>query len=265
MKTTQEIKYNGLMPNRLILLDIDNTLLNTWQYNVIAVAINKAKGFPMGYPESFDAASYQTELLNSFPNSFIWEQVTVCPRPHLETFLSFLYEQDFDIGIYSTAVESYLKEVLPQLAPDLLSPCKFLWSRSDMSKQKNPKLQYIRLICETFGYELKTTCIIDDLPIVTPWQHRLSIEPFKVTPIHLEKAKSDTHLLAMMDVIKQSLSIKDFSVLRDKEQQALKAWQDKHDAWSWKERLKPEEDQKDNFPEPKPETLAYPFDGQPES
>ena len=104
----------------LVVLDFDNTLLHTWHYqsNVNPEVITE------GYIDK-DAALYEKKLLEQYEGSLLWNDGVVLPRPHFKTFAQYLMKLNADIGIYSTAEDEYIRDVLQHLYPDLLHHCMF--------------------------------------------------------------------------------------------------------------------------------------------
>lgn len=176
--------------NKLVVLDIDNTLLHTWMPMTLPPFI--ALDDPHRTEEH--RRLFATRLLSEYPGAVIWNDAIICPRPFLQEFIQFLVDEPtIDIGVYSTAAPIYLSESLMRVAPDLLSNAKFVWGKAQCIKKEKRRMKDLSLVAQQFNYDLKDIIMLDDLPVVMPEQNRLAITPFRVD-IDLELAIKDGQL-----------------------------------------------------------------------
>lgn len=242
---------------KLIVLDVDNTLLHTWHHGDLALALAMARGEDPKFEHDFNAEDYKKQLLSSFSNSYEWLDGIVCPRPHLESFLDYLFKQDIDIGIYSTGVESYLQEVLTKTCPMLLERSLFMWGRTTVNKQRRRNIKDISLVAEHFGYPIGSILMIDDRDNINPWQNLVAIKPFDVDPPYLEDALVDKALLTMKKRLDILFNVSDIHEQRNQEHAEMKLWQKGYADWRWKEKIDLFKDEISDrkYPVPQPKAI----------
>ncbi len=94
----------------LILLDIDRTLVHAVERRLVL-------------PEWLDHYKY-----------FFWAEYVVFVRPHLTTFLEFLYSQPaWKIGLFTGGSKEYCEKVAEELFSSYSLYCKFSWNEYDES------------------------------------------------------------------------------------------------------------------------------------
>lgn len=244
------------MKRKLIVLDVDHTLLHTWHYSELAITMMNLDGTDSPYEEGFDDITYSKKLLKCFSNAFEWEENTVCPRPHLPEFSEQLLKLDTDIAIFSTGTRYYLEAVLPEVIPDLWKNTKFVWDRLFLSQQGSRKLKNMAKIQSELSYSIENIIMLDDSDIVTPWHNHLTITPFDVSPGKLDSALQDNALLRANRQITALQNIECMYALRKEENRQKKIWSANRLDWRWKESMKRAEHvELSEYPVPPPKSL----------
>lgn len=175
---------------KLLVLDIDNTLLHTWMPSALPPFI--APDDPHRTEEQ--RKKFAARLLAEYPGISTWNDAIICPRPHLEEFFhSLIYDETIRFGIYSTAAPIYITEVLKRLPKDINIYSAFIWGKADCYKMDGKRYKDLRKVSKTYDVDLKNILMIDDLPVVLPEINRLAIKPFRVD-INLELAMQDDQL-----------------------------------------------------------------------
>jgi hypothetical protein len=137
---------------------------------------------------------FAARLLSEYPNTSIWNDSIICPRPHLQEFFrSLIYDEKVRFGIYSTAVPIYITEVLKRLPQDIAMHATFIWGKDKCVKVDGKRCKDLRKVSTVFDVDLDNIIMIDDLPVVLPEINRLPIKPFRVD-INLELAMKDDQL-----------------------------------------------------------------------
>lgn len=171
-----------------VVLDLDNTLIHSVQYNNISTvpSVWKNKG---------------TRLI---PGDYVTFR-----RPHLEKFLDFLFE-NFNVGVFTAASKDYANEIVWQFVQDKPGrKVDFLLSASDLQASKQlygsetmKKLNYIWDNLQVYDYYPCNTIIIDDNLYVkkSNYYNTLSVHPFYVTE---QDSEYDSTLLEAMDALRE--------------------------------------------------------------
>lgn len=123
------------------------------------------------------------------------EQYFVYERPYARRLLAFAAAR-FDVGVWSSSSEAYIRHVLSHLLPEGY-PLRFAWSvercvqRPDVASGGYVYIKDLRKPMR-LGYEPKQVVIVDDSPEKVPRQPRshLVVRPFTGDP-------SDSELLAV--------------------------------------------------------------------
>jgi len=123
--------------NKLIILDLDETLIH----------------------------ATQSELNN--PYNFKVDKFFIYERPYLREFLVDI-SRYFSIGIWSSATDSYVNEIVQQLKPDTVD-FEIVWGRSKCSLKRDPTFDTYcfekRLDkLKKKGFKLEQILIVDDSP-----------------------------------------------------------------------------------------------------
>lgn len=175
---------------KLVVLDLDNTLLHTWVPEALPPFI--ADDDPHRSTEQ--RQQYAARLLAEFPDVQMWNDAIICPRPHLEEFIhSLIYDAKVMFGIYSTAAPIYITEVLKRLPKDINIYSAFIWGKAGCYKMDGKRYKDLRKVSKAFDVDLKDILMIDDLPVVLPEINRMPIKPFRVD-IDIELARQDDQL-----------------------------------------------------------------------
>lgn len=165
--------------NRLIILDVDHTLLHAWISEPIYDWLPPDD--PHQTPEK--RKQYQQRLLEQFPGAYQWNDFVVCPRPYLNKLEEFiLTDQRIQFGFYSTGAPIYLEGLLPRVVPKLYDKALFVWGKNKCPRVQEIKMPYkdLNLVSEQFGVSLDHIVMVDDLPTVVPWYNRLDISRFNL-------------------------------------------------------------------------------------
>lgn len=184
---------------KLVVLDLDNTLLHTWVPTALPPFI--APDDPHRTEEQ--RKQFGERLLAEYPGVSTWNDSIICPRPHLEKFIhSLVDELNMRIGIYSTAVPIYLTEALKRLPGDIGNHASFIWGKDKCVKVDGKRCKNLNKVSTEFDVGLEDILMIDDLPVVLPETGRLPIKPFRVD-IDLELAIQDDQLKKICQEIRQ--------------------------------------------------------------
>lgn len=183
---------------KLIVLDIDHTLLHTWMPEALPPFISADDP----HRTAEQRQQYASRLLAEYPHVRTWNDAVICPRPHLDWFIQeLLNEPTIDVAIYSTAAPIYITECLSRVAPDLLKHAAFVWGKAQCVKRDKTRVKDLELIAREFGYPIHNIRMVDDLQVVTPEPNRIPIEAFRVD-VDLGLALQDTELLRVAVEIK---------------------------------------------------------------
>jgi hypothetical protein len=188
---------NNTKNKKLLVLDIDNTLLHTWMPSALPPFI--APDDPHRTEEQ--RKQFANRLLADYPGVSTWNDAIICPRPHLEEFIhSLIYESKVRFGIYSTAAPIYITEVLKRLPKDINIYSAFIWGKAECIKVVDKRCKDLRKVSKTYDVDLKNILMIDDLPVVLPEINRLPIKPFRVDIDHEIALQDDQLKLAASEV-----------------------------------------------------------------
>ncbi|MDO3380898.1 HAD family hydrolase [Gilvimarinus algae] len=174
---------------RLLVLDVDNTLLHTPVYDPTTSLL-------AGLPQS------KSSFYDSLPEGGIEIErnspLKVYPRPHLQEFLSNVQALGYDLALFSTATEAYIHSVLPAcevqldrfvevIGKETLRPC-------GGGKIKDVS-QFVDL-----GYNLKDIVVVDDSRDIHVHPDAvISISPFYVTNKYWAE---DSELISVIEKLK---------------------------------------------------------------
>jgi hypothetical protein len=105
------------------------------------------------------------EWLTMF-DSFIFDNYTVFIRPHIKSFLNYLFdpENKFKVGIYTAADEEYAKVVIDKLfTPDRYEP-EFVFSSTDsyQNKKFDGKDKSVEYLSYKLNIPINNILLIDD-------------------------------------------------------------------------------------------------------
>jgi len=203
-------------PERLIILDVDHTLLHSYAVETILDWLP-----PEDTKRTIEErAKYKTTLLEQVHGAWECNDFLVCPRPHLARLESFiLSQQNLSVAFYSTAAPIYLETVLPRVVPKLYDKAKFVWGKDKCQLYKEIKykihpmasllsgggryreikirIKDIATVCGQVGIALDQIFMVDDLPTVTPWFSWLEISPFNIAQ-GIGPAHQDYQLLRLI-------------------------------------------------------------------
>ncbi len=183
---------NTVREKPLFVFDVDQTLLD-------AVEFSKADhrayipSLRAGLKDNFNAVDYGHG-----------RDILIAPRPHLETLMNFLAENQerFDVGIYSAASRDYLDTVLHKVAPWFLANALFVWSAEHCYYYRLATWKLINNVSTEFGYPLDRIFIFDDLPYVEPLVCHIPVDPF--LGVNDEQSKGDKELLRLIKVMSKT-------------------------------------------------------------
>jgi TFIIF-interacting CTD phosphatase-like protein len=138
-------------------------------------------------------------------------QYSVYKRPHLETFLSFCFEQ-FDVAVWTTATMSYAEEILKNILCEN-QKLLLLWTRERCTLAFDSELREHYFTKRMYklrrrGYRLESIIVIDDRPAVweSSYGNLVGVAPFfgdenddelKFLPIYLETLKNAVDIRAI--------------------------------------------------------------------
>lgn len=175
---------------KLVVLDLDNTLLHTW----VPTAQQPFIALDDPHRTEIQRKEFAARLLAEYPAASTWNDSIICPRPHLEEFIHSLVDGlDVRIGIYSTAVPIYLTEALKRIPGDIGNHAAFIWGKDKCVKVNGKRRKDLNKVSVEFDVDLANILMIDDLPVVLPEMNRLPIKPFRVD-FDLELAMQDDQL-----------------------------------------------------------------------
>lgn len=170
---------------RLLVLDVDNTLLHMPTYDPM---INMLAGCKISKQEFYD------ELPEGGITVDEDSLMKVYPRPHLHEFLDGAQALGYDLALCSTATESYLGVVLPLCGVDL-DRFVFVISREKLSPRGGGKYKNVDQFTAK-GYAAEHIVVIDDSrDVYVQTDHVIQIYPYHVTD---KRCAEDTELLVML-------------------------------------------------------------------
>ncbi|MCP8900950.1 HAD family hydrolase [Gilvimarinus xylanilyticus] len=191
MKTHGERQPVKPPEKRLLVLDVDNTLLHLPRYDPMLFALAELKVSSEDFYRDLPAGGVPLEKASP---------VKVYPRPHLQEFLHSAQQLGYDLALCTTATSDYLDVVLPLCGIDRGIFCEVI--HRDTLKY-NPKRrckdlgQFIHL-----GYSKEQMVVIDDRPdLYFQRENVLQIEPFEVNP-ELGEYHKDAELLQMIEKLR---------------------------------------------------------------
>lgn len=135
-------KRHYLKETKVIVLDLDQTLINSWLMRREPDATN----------------------LQSFKIPENWLQCYTFVRPHLKEFLEYLQEH-YIVGFWTYAENDYARAILRNILPEGYN-YKFVWSKKDCVHEGNKWYKPLSKLCERYGWELENVHMIDDSPHV---------------------------------------------------------------------------------------------------
>ena len=172
---------------KLLILDIDETLIHTQSYDRYGV-----------YDFSFTLVDSNKRNYNYYTNT----------RPFLKEFLEYAFD-NFKVAIWSAGGEDYINAIVDKLGVDK-SKLEFIWTRDRCTIKINQSGDYygeknlnkVRKI----GWDLDDVLILDDVEETAKnnYGNLIKIKPFY-------NDKSDTELLKLMSYLEK---IKDINNLR---------------------------------------------------
>lgn len=178
----------------LIILDIDNTLIDT-KFIYKEYTINYPK------PDIVLSKAMTDTIMN---NAELAKQIKIFiyKRPHLTHFLNYIFEH-FYVGIWTAATESWMKIVLNKILNKYSNKFLFKWHR----EHATPNEKYMKPLTKIFEiypiFNSSNTLIIDDNYSTTKIRiSHLHIDRFEVLP---KKYKNkDDHLKLITRILKQN-------------------------------------------------------------
>ena len=194
-------------PRRLnVLLDLDNTIINSLEPQEIKLVNPDFKGFA------------QTPSPSSFESHFHYEDMNpffrVYGRPHLDTFLDFLFEH-FNVGVFTAAESEYALFIVKhfiETKPGRRVSVIFYRYHVDAGEKRygDGRIKDLRLLWEHYKIPFfypQNTILIDDLIDVkeTNPYNVFRIKSFDVLKHNKpnEDAVQDRELYHVMDTLKQ--------------------------------------------------------------
>lgn len=181
----------------LIILDIDNTLIDT------KVVLKKYRN---NYPRPSFTLS-KSNILNLYDNykeivPFI--QILIYRRPYLTQFLTYIF-QHFYVAIWTAANEEWMNIVLDKVLKNYKDKFLFKWYR----EHSNPEGKYMKPLRRVFDkyprFNSSNTLIIDDNYTTTK---------IKISHLHINRfdyKKPDDHLKVITDILKKQVKNKYFN------------------------------------------------------
>ena len=123
--------------NKLLVLDLDETLIHATRHKL------------------------------DIPEDFQFDQYYVYKRPYLEKFLKEIAFH-FKVGIWSSASDSYVNEIVKQIKPDTVE-FEIIWGRSKCSLKRDPTFDTLNFEkrldkLKKKGFRLEQIIIVDDSP-----------------------------------------------------------------------------------------------------
>ena len=179
-------KQENTIKKRLLVLDIDNTLLHIPVYE------------PMLYLLSGTQLS-EEDYYNNLPEGGLplseISPLKVYPRPHLHTFLAYALSMGYDLAICTTATHEYLHKALT-LCGVAFDQFVAIITREQLDAQGNGGFKDIRSF-SGLGYELNDIVAVDDrIEIYQQPEYVLRIPSFNVES---ENFQEDSELLLMIE------------------------------------------------------------------
>lgn len=179
---------------KLLILDIDNTLLNT------VILRDLAEG---------ELQRIREALLRALPGSACIKdepRIVVVPRPHLVEFTEYLngVKGILDVGIYSSATASYIRKVLSAVFPWCIGNARFIWDITYCYELDGILKKDLSKISQSMGYRLENIRMLDDSEVILQRKLRIEISPFENA--HVSKTKKDRELLRVIDDLERFVS-----------------------------------------------------------
>ena len=181
----------------LIILDIDNTLIDT------KIILNKYKdnyakpSFTLSKADISKLYTKNTEII-PFINILIYR------RPYLTQFLTYIF-QHFHVGIWTAANEEWMNIVLNKVLKKYKNKFLFKWHR----EHSNPEGKYMKPLRRIFEkypkFNSSNTLIIDDNYTTTQ---------IKISHLHINRfdyKKPDDHLKVITELLKKQIKKKYFN------------------------------------------------------
>ena len=192
---------------RLLVLDIDNTLLHIPVYDPMLPLLS---GSELSEDEFYKSLPEGGLLLSE--NS----SLTVYPRPHLHTFLTKVCTLGYDLAICTTATYEYLHKALT-VCGVAIDQFVAIIDREQLKAQGNSGLKDIRPFID-FGYEVDDIVVIDDKSnVYIQPENVLQIQAFNAVADNFQE---DVELLLMIERL-EHLGVQSLPVLRKAQAMAL--------------------------------------------
>lgn len=197
------------MPKRgLIILDIDNTLIDT------KIVLNKYKDKLLGRSLKTDGTYVKpsitlskrdiSKLYNKNAEIVPFISVLIYRRPYLTQFLTYIF-QHFYVAIWTAANEEWMNIVLNKVLKNYKDKFLFKWNR----EHSNPEGKYMKPLRRIFDkypkFNSYNTLIIDDNYTTTK---------IKISHLHINRfdyKKPDDHLKVITDLLKKQIKNKYFN------------------------------------------------------
>jgi len=181
--------------NGLIILDIDNTLIDT-------------KFVYKEFVSSFPRANYT--LTKSETRDFINDKeiadnvrILIYKRPYLNQFLKYIL-QHYHVGIWTAAKNTWMHLILKKIMPTYKNKFIFKWHR----EHSTPNEKYMKPLTKVFNQYPKfnslNTLIIDDNYTTTEIKvSHLNIDRFEIKLKKDNKLPKDDHLKLIIKILKK--------------------------------------------------------------
>lgn len=176
---------------RLLVLDVDNTLLHLPRYDPMLFGLAGLNVSSEDFYRNLPAGGVSLEKTSI---------VKVYPRPHLQEFLHSAQQLGYDLALCTTATSDYLDVVLPLCGVDRGIFCEVI-HRDTLKYNPKRRCKDLRQFTH-LGYSKEQMVAIDDRPdLYFQRENVLQIEPFEVNS-ELGEYPKDVELLQMIEKLK---------------------------------------------------------------
>ncbi|MCP8900054.1 HAD family hydrolase [Gilvimarinus xylanilyticus] len=170
---------------RLLVLDVDNTLLSTHAFDAEVALASGSKLTAEGYLELLPSGGVIP--FDELP-------AKTYPRPHLKLFITAVQAMGYDLAICTTATREYIDRMLPLCGIDL-TEFSVIKTREDLTFRGSRIIKDIRMYAE-YGYDIDQIVVIDDRrDVYYNSENLLLIKEFLA---YSEAYKDDQELLIML-------------------------------------------------------------------
>ena len=175
---------NYTKPN--IILDLDETVI----YSLSKKDLSK-----LGDQEKVLETINKNYETHSMDNGYY----TVCERPDLQPFLTYLFE-NFNVSIWTAASKDYALFIIDNIIIDKEKTRKIDWTffsyHCDLSESKTKSIKNLKMLWDHYkldGYTKENTIILDDHPVVFKTQEAncIYMDPFQINKGNMNNPSDD--------------------------------------------------------------------------